>query len=404
MRKSNLTYVFYQTFNLDLLFWIVIDNLFLTTVKGLGAFDIVLVTMVGLGLAILFYPLVNLIVKKISNKACIIISTSALMLAITIFTVCNSIYFFMFAQFLYCISSPFKQVSSVMLKNNLKEQNKEGDFVKWQSYGRLGYSIITLVVSLVAGFAFNVSPYLPMILSFTCTVIGLVFAIIYTEPKICKQEEQQNNTHKNEVSIKSLVTNKTLILLLLFNIFGVGAFMFMQSKSTLLIQYACENINMDIATISLVVSGIVFGSRVIRMLSNLFYPKIFEKVKNKRKIFIAMSLCLLLSGIFFAVGSYISTNFIVELIFITLGFYIILSIRDIYAVTESKIILNNLNDAEQKQAYVMASFFTLIGRLVVHAFALLILAYFSLEVLCIFMLIFSISQMIVGFYLSKYLK
>lgn len=47
MRKSNWLYVIYHSFTSDLLFWIVIDNLFLTTVKGLEAFEIVLITMLG---------------------------------------------------------------------------------------------------------------------------------------------------------------------------------------------------------------------------------------------------------------------------------------------------------------------------------------------------------------------
>ena len=107
MRKSNVTYVFYQTFNLDLLFWIVVDNLFLTTVKGLGAFDIVLVTMSGLGLSLLFYPLTNLIVKKTRSKFALLIGSCCLMLSITLFTVSSTILGFIIAQFMLNLSSPF---------------------------------------------------------------------------------------------------------------------------------------------------------------------------------------------------------------------------------------------------------------------------------------------------------
>ena len=47
-------------------------------------------------------------------------------------------------------------IAAISPESVKKEQNKQEDFVKWQSYGKLGYAIITLIISLFAGILFNV--------------------------------------------------------------------------------------------------------------------------------------------------------------------------------------------------------------------------------------------------------
>jgi len=398
IRKSNLIYVLYNTFSSDLLFWIVIDNLFLTTVKGLNAFQIVLVTMLGLGLSLLLYPLVNLLTKKTTSQLVIRLGAGCYILAILLFMVCNTIYGFIFAQLFYNLSSPLRQVSNFILRNNLKERGKEENFVKWQSYGKLGYSFITLAISLCAGFLFNVWAYLPMILSLSCAVIGFIFACIYTEGK--RDEEKI----EEKVSVKFLFKNKMMILILFMNIAAVGTYIFMQSKTTLLIQNVCENVGLEVAKISIIVSLIVFISRLMRVLSNLIFPSIYRKVENKQKVLYFVGILLAISGICFAVGGNINANYILKIIFICIGFFIILTVRDIYAVLEANIIALNLPENAQKQAYVLANVFSRAGLLIVNAFSLIILGFLPLNILYICLLLFIISQMFICIPLAKYLK
>ena len=42
-----------------------------------------------------------------------------------------NIYGIVIGQTFYCLAGSFVSVASVMLKNNLKEQNKLDEFVKW---------------------------------------------------------------------------------------------------------------------------------------------------------------------------------------------------------------------------------------------------------------------------------
>ena len=171
----------YSTFNTDLLFWIVVDNLFLSTVKGVSEFNIILITMLGLLFSILLFPFTNLIIKKLPNRVDNIIGAVLNCVAITLFCFCNTLCGFIIAQTLYNMSSPFKQSAAIILKNNLKGLGKQSEFVKVCSYGRLGYSIITAAVALVSGWVFNVHPYLPIILCGACTIIALILATIYNQ-------------------------------------------------------------------------------------------------------------------------------------------------------------------------------------------------------------------------------
>ncbi len=398
IRKNNWLYVNYYSFTSDLLFWIVINNLFLTTVKGFSAFQIVLISMIGICGSLLFYPITNLIVKKTSNKTSIIIGSACYCVAIILFTICNNIYGFMIGEIIYHISSPFRMVANVMLKNNLCEQKKQSEFVKWQSRGRLGYAIITLVISLFAGVLFNVWSYLPMILSLICAIIGLVLSFCYTDNSQ-KQEEQ-----KTGVKISTLMKNKVMILIMLMNFLAVGTYVFLQGKSTLLIQYVCQDVGFNIASISLIVSALVFGSRVMRVLSNLLFPKIYSKVQNKQKILLTLGGLIIVSNICFAIGGNVNIHYLLKLLIITIGFYIILSVRDMYAVIENRIITTKIDDNSQKQAFVLANIYGKIGRLLSNVFALAILGIMSLNMLYVYMLVFAVAQIFVCIPLSKQLR
>lgn len=399
MRKSNFVYLIFHTFTADLLFWIVIDNLFLSTVKGFSAFQIVLVTLLGLVFSLLLYPLTNYIVKKTSNKTSIILAALCYVIAISLFMVCDNIIGFIVGQTFYSLSSPFKTVSSVMLKNNLKEQGKSEEFVKWKSYGKLSYATITLIVSIIAGFLFNVNAYLPLVLSLCCALIGLIFSFIYQDSNV-----KEENDKIQEETKTPLYKNRIMFLIMLMNIIAVGTYIFLQQKATLLIQYVLEDVQIDIAKISIIISGIVFGSRLCRVISNLIYPKIYKTINNKHKIVLVISLLILSSNLLFAIGANLNINYIVKLILITIGFYIILSVRDLYAVTEDEIIRKSIPANQQKQAYVLANIYGKFGRLASNAFALVILGFMPLNVVYALMLVLAVGQIFICIPLSNNFK
>ncbi len=395
--KSNIIYVLYHTFAIDLLFWIVVNNLFLTSVKGMTSFDIILITLLGLAFSIVLYPLINLINKKLSNHVSIIIGACCLIVSILLFTFCRTIYGFVIAETLHLVSSLFRQSATVMLKNNLHLQGKDEQFVKWKSLGQLGYSIITMVIAIVAGIFFNINPYLPMYLCLAFTIVGLIFAILYNEPKVEKQDTPP------QAKLKTVLKRKIIILIFFMNLFGVGTYSFFLTKTTLLLQTVCENGGMELAKISLIVSGVVLASRILRVLSNFLMPIIYKKTKKKNNLLISIGVAIILAALSLALGGNLPTNIIVNIVLITLGLLIAISIRDLYSTLENKMVVSNLPESEQRQALMLGNIFGNFGRLLLNGVTLLILGLTTLNNVYLYLLIFAVAQIFVVIPLSKYL-
>ncbi|MBO5884609.1 MAG: MFS transporter [Clostridia bacterium] len=361
-------------------------------------FNIILITMLGLFAAVMFFPLINIVIKKINNRLSNVIGAFCYLIAIILFCFCNTIYGFVIAQAIYNMSSQFKQSAIVILKNNLKAQGKEKDFVKISSYGWLGYSITTAVIAMLSGICFNTNPYLPIILSAIGAVVAVVLSLLFTD---VKNEEIQP---KIEPSQTKLIKNKLIVLLLLMNIITVGCYIFLQTKTTLLIQEVCENININLAEISIIISVVIFISRLFRIAANILTPYVYKKVKNKPNILLGIGVLLIISGLCFALGGNIKANLYINISLIAIGLFIIISIRDLYLIIENKIIINNFNETQQKQVLVLANFFSKIGKLVVNGLALLIMCVFTLNLVYLAMFVVLILQMFITVPLSKYLK
>ena len=398
MRKRNLIYVLSCTFNMDLVFWIIIDNLFMSKVKNFSASDIVLVTMVGLSISLMLYPISNFIIKRVRSRTSNIIASVCNCIAIIMFVFCRTIYGFIIAQTIYSLSSGFFKAVNVILKNNLNEDGKLDDFVKWQSRGHLGYSINTMIASLVSGFLFNINPYVPLAICLSYSIIGLILSLIYDD-NTAKQTEKPA-----EIKLFSLFKNRIMLLLMLINIFGVGTYAFLQSQSTLLIQYVFEEAEIDLAKISIMVSMIVLGSRIVRILSNLIFNKIYNKVNKKPYILIAISFVILSSNLLLAFGGILTSHYIIKIVLITIGFYLILFIRDMMMTTQNKIITANFSGQGEKQVFILTDFFSKLGKIICNAVALFLLGFMPLNLIFSLILVFTTIQLLVAFPLSKYLQ
>ena len=398
--KRNIFYVLYTTFNLDIFFKTIIESLFLTTVKGLTASDIILMSFIGIGASICLSPIVWLVSKKIGNKMSLVLGAFCSVLCVILYIVCNQLIGFIFASVAYNLIALFYQPASIMLKNNLRAENKEEDFVKWSTYGKLGFSITTLIVSLMSGFCFNLNPYLPAYLSLGCAILGLIFALLFQETKI-ENIENLENTNQEPFTIKNLFFNKIMLLVLLMNIFGIGVIAFYQSRTSLLVQFTCEKFAIELAKISIIISFIDFLSRIIRILSNIIVPHIYKKIENKANLLKYVGLTIFISSLLMAVGGIFQISAEFNICLIALGFLMAISIRDIYDTLENKVIITKIPEKQQKQAVVLHGVYKKIGRLTTNLFSLILLNFLPLNYVYCLLLPLSIAQIFICFKLSK---
>lgn len=390
-----------MTFNLDIFLKTIIESLFLTTVKGLTASNIILMSFIGIGASICLSPLIFLISKKIGNKASLVLASLCSVSSVILYIVCTKLIGFIIAYIIYNLIAILYQPADIILKNNLKAVNKEADFVKWSTYGKLGFSAVTLVISLFSGIWFNINPYLPMFISLGCAILGLIFALLFQETKT-ENLENLANSHKEKLSYKSVFSNKIMVLILLMNLSGLGIITFYQSRASLLIQLTCENFAIELAKISIIISVVDFLSRIVRILSNTLFPHIYKKIQDKSILLKYVSMAILLACFLMSIGGILQVSLELNIALIGLGALMCVSIRDIYGTLENKAILTHIPSDQQNQAMILNGVYKKIGRLTSNLIALILLNFVSLNYAYCLLLPLSIVQIVICFKLSKF--
>lgn len=394
-RRSNVLYVFSEGISSDLLFWIVVSSLFLTTVKGMTSFQVILIALVGAGFSLLLYPLISFFIRKVGNYWSCVTGASLLLTSIILYTFCNTIYAFCVAAVLYEISFIFMSIRSVMLKNNLKEQGKSEEFVKWRSYSKLVYAVVTCVISLVTGYLFNYYTYLPQILSIACAVIGLILAILYKDSKEVVAEKQTKFDF-------SLMKNGVLQFFIIVMGVAFGVLSFCQTKTNLLMQLIMESSGVAVSKISIVISWVVVVSRIVRILSIVVFNAIYAKKKNS-KVYMDVFMFMMLGAIvLFCIGSNVKMNVVVAIVLVGLGLMICCATRDPFTIIKEKVALSVTEEEQQASMFSLMKVYNIAGKILITLLAMLMTLYVSLNYVFLAILPICVVIVILNFVFWKY--
>jgi len=313
-RSINIYPIFYGL-TADLIFWIAISTLFLTTVKGLSPSQINSIGAFATGIGIIFQLFLVKIVRKIGKKNSVILGTTLLFLSVLLNIISNSYIGFLIAELFYVIGFVFKHMDNAILIKNLNYLKREDEYIKIQTRGNTIYSTITLVISIISGFLFNINPYIPVLLCLTICFINIILTYFIYEVPI--QENQKAEKQK-------IKFNKNIFLLIL--LYGLFYAMIAcgQKNSKLFIQLNMQEF-LSLDKVAIYISIFIFISRICRLVSNIGFIKIYNKLKNKT-LFL-LELLLSLSFSFLLIGNYIGYN-IPGIWIMALGFFIYLLIRD----------------------------------------------------------------------------
>lgn len=193
----------FASFTGDLIFFIPIDTLFLTLVKGLNASQITAMTMVVLIICIVFQKVILSIVKKIGNVNSLRLGATMLLIASLVLTFGKSFIAMLLYKSIHELAVMFLNMDEIILKNNLKAVSRKDDYFKIRNKSKIIYAIITLFTALVAGKMFNVNHYLPMYLSIIIYVLVLGTAFLYYEVKV--EEELETKKEHKKLKITSII-------------------------------------------------------------------------------------------------------------------------------------------------------------------------------------------------------
>lgn len=377
VKLSNKIYPIFYGLSSDLIFFITINILFLTNVKGLTSSEINFITTIGVLVALVFYLLSHKIINKIGNLWSIRLGTLSLLISAILFTFSTDLIFFALAEILYEVGFVFKCVDQVVLNNNLIYQNRENDFIKIKTKATTMYSIVTIIETLIAGFLFNINPYLPM---FICILICFNnFIMSYYIYEIDFESKELRPKKKSKFNF-----NKIMIITILVYGLIYGTLAVCQTNDTLFMQYELEEF-LESSNVVLALSLILFLARISRLTVNIVFGKIYDKFKNKTLYIIYYG--LLISVLLFVVGKIFFAPMYSSII-MAIGFIIMLSLRDPTENLLSDILLKN-TEKENKEKAIL--YFQFTRRLVVFILSLLatmILLRYELIHLYLILLIF----------------
>lgn len=216
-------YPIYKMISWDLLFYYSIIYLFLTQAKNFSASQILLSEAFFTASCLILQIPIGLLVDRFGKKNSLVFANGCMCVFIVILLLVQNYTHLLIAFFVDAIGYVIKGICETnILYDSLPRGKKRGGlYSAIDGIGSARYYISDAITSLIAGFAFVVSPYLPIILC----LIGNVFAtILSTRFRHTKMplEEQDIRTGAREYfrqlkdATKFAITSKRMLCLLMF--------------------------------------------------------------------------------------------------------------------------------------------------------------------------------------------
>lgn len=325
----------------DLMFFIAINSLFFTVVKNLSTVQMsFLTTISSLSCILLQIPFLK-IIQKIGNIKSIRLGTIMLLTSSILMTFGGNYTIIMIGHIIYITASLFKKMDNVVLENNLKYLHKEKNYAKILSKAKVIYSIITTIIALVIGGIFAINYYLPMYLCIGTCIINVILSFCIYD--INENKETIPSTTKIEkIKFSKLVQIIILSFGLCYATISIG-----QTNSKLFIQYNLQE-HFEVGLTATYLGFIIVTSRISRIVGNLIFRKIYGKLKDK--INLLLPSIGMLAFVCIIIGSYFQSAIIIKFLLMTIGFDLILAIRDPIEVYATDVLLKNTETHEQQKA------------------------------------------------------
>ena len=323
----------YSGFTGDLLFYIAIDTLFLTLVKSFSPAQIVSIVSISKLVCIALQFPILFVIKKIGNTASLRAGALFLLLSALFITFGKSYYLVLFGNVLHDVAGIFKSASVVALENNLEKIDRRTDFVPVRTAANTVYSVITMLISFVASYMFNLNHYLPMYGCITTCAIGFLLAMLMKDctsyNKIPKRDKSKTRV---KVNYSRLVLSVIVLYALFYTVVASG-----QSEGKLFIQQHLL-LDFDVEQTALIIGAIVCVSRIVRVASNIAFARLYGKYQAKMGVALTVMLGFSMACLLF--GSMIPTV-IAKIAVMGVGYTVILFVRDPFKLYAQDIVLDN---------------------------------------------------------------
>ena len=185
MRKRNMKiFPICKKLGWDFIFFYTINFLFLTQVKGINAADIVLIDAFYSLFGILTQIPATFIIDLLGRKNSIILGNILNCTYMLIIIFSKNLLDLILAELVCSLAFAIKESAEPGILNMSipPTKNKSKIFARINEKGVSGYYIINAIATVLAGFLYEINPYIPITLSLTVLIIVAILSTLYIEP------------------------------------------------------------------------------------------------------------------------------------------------------------------------------------------------------------------------------
>ena len=371
MRKRNMKlFPTYKKLAWDYLFFYTINFLFLTQVKNINPADVVLIDAFYSLFGIMAQIPATFIVEFLGRKNSIILANIVNCLYMVIIIFSTNLFNLVTAEIMSSLAFAIKETAEPSLLNESipKAQSKDKIFAKISEKGASGYYFINAVSTVLAGWLYEINPYIPISLSLATTIIVTVMSTFFIEPikkhKVnFKEISITNNIKEIESSFKFILKSERLKSLMVYVAVIGGLLCTLSTYEVSLL----EELNISSGII-----GIIFA--VLGIISSFATKKqeqFHQKFGNKSLSVIGLSITT--SCIFAGLFAVFSNNVRYLIIGIILAYIIKYVVNSIYYSLMEKYLRNFANEDIDTKIYTVKNLIKSISSAIVGVFAAFLL-------------------------------
>ena len=397
IRKRNMKlFPITKSLGWDYLFFYTTNFLFLTQVKNISAASVVLIDSFYALFGILMQIPAAFIVEYLGRKKSIVFANVLNCLYMIVVMTSVNLFNLIIAEMLSSLAFGIKESAEPALLNESipSSKNKSNIFSKINEKGIANWYIINAITTVLAGFFYDINPYIPITLSLIIAILVTIISTAFIEPtekKKHKEVEQFNQLAEIKDAFKFIFKSERLKSLILCSAISTGIMSILASYEVSLL----EELNVDAKYLCTIFAIIGVVSGLITKKQEDFH----EKYKNKslQTLLLILGTSILLAGI----AGIISETYNIAIILIVLFFMIGNCTRAIFYPLIEKYLRNFANEEIDTKIFVARNFLGSILSAVIGLIGSFLLERMSTAYS---MTIIGIMAIIITIMLSKYMK
>ena len=353
-------YPWYSSISGDLLFFVAINTVYLTTIKNFDALQISLMNTIAMAFTILMRRIFLKVIFLIGNENSIRLGSGLLLLSGIFYTI-GQLYLIYLACVLYTVGLFFIEVKVNILKNNLQLLNRENDYMKIDGKSKFIFSLYTCIIAIIVPFMYSFNEYFPMFACIFCALIAFILSFFL---KDCKVNECSNLGKPLKFKFSKLFLLIVGIMILFVPLIVRGS-----TYIKLLAQDFLE-IYLEIDVVVYLIRGMVLLSRIVRMISAFAFSKYCNKLSYNSFVYMGAILFL---GFALVIVGFLLNSLWISYVFMLVGFSILFGLMDPLQLSIKNIILNNYKGKQASNAITINYTAITFGQLILSGLATLLL-------------------------------